>query len=160
MHGAAKGTPARAKAEEQLRLARDELMEILLAIARDTTQSANDRLKAITWALERAGFKGGLDIDITGELKTKGYVEVLAGLFTDAGKEHTKRLKKIEAENNTGRKAVAAPDAGTPASEILASLAAEAQPPRREPANVIEGEFVNGDDTPPRHFNMSSRRGS
>jgi len=63
-HGGA-APQVRAKAEEQLRLARDELMELLLGIARDTTQTASDRLRAITWALERAGFKGAVGVDLT-----------------------------------------------------------------------------------------------
>jgi len=141
MHGAAKGTPARRKAEEQLRLARDELMEMLLTIARDTTQSANDRLKAITWALERAGFKAGLDIDFQGELETKGYMEVLAGLF---------KQPAVEAENNNERKAVAPPAAESEADRLRPELGEGPKPQPRQPEpDFIEGEFVPSDDTPP-----------
>jgi hypothetical protein len=82
MHGAAKGTPARVKAEEQLRLARDELMEILLGIARDEALSANDRLKAITWALERAGFKAGQDLSVTAELP--GWQKILKEIYEES----------------------------------------------------------------------------
>jgi hypothetical protein len=64
-HGAAKGTPARKKAEQQLREARDELMEMLLQIARDESVLEKDRLKAIQWALERSGFRAGVEVDVT-----------------------------------------------------------------------------------------------
>ncbi|MFF0099789.1 hypothetical protein ACFYO8_10685 [Micromonospora sp. NPDC005257] len=80
MHGAAKGTPARLKAEEQLKAARDELMELLLGIARDADLSASDRLKAITWALERAGFKGGVDVAVS---VNPAWREVLEGIWDD-----------------------------------------------------------------------------
>lgn len=73
-HGAAKGTPARRKAEEQLRSARDELMEILLGIARDATSP--DQYRAITWALERSGFKAGIEVSHS----LKPWQEVLQGL--------------------------------------------------------------------------------
>lgn len=63
-HGAAKGTPARAKAEEQLKKARDSLMAALLKIAHDEKVSTADRLKAITWALERSGFRAGVEVTV------------------------------------------------------------------------------------------------
>jgi hypothetical protein len=63
-HGGA-APQVRLKAEAQLRAARDSLMEMLLTIARDEAVQAKDRLKAITWALERAGFKPGMQVDIT-----------------------------------------------------------------------------------------------
>jgi len=66
-HGGA-APQVRRKAEEQLRLARDELMELLLGIARDASLSAGERLKAITWALERAGFKASSDVNVSMEL--------------------------------------------------------------------------------------------
>lgn len=116
MHGGA-APQVRAKAEEQLRMARDELMEILLTIARDATQSASDRLKAITWALERAGFKAGLDLDIRGELKTKGYLEALKDMFDAEGPKEAKRTKEIEARQN--RKAITAEP--EPQARILVS---------------------------------------
>jgi hypothetical protein len=67
------------KAEEQLKAARDELMALLLGIARDESQSANDRLKAITWGLERAGFKGGINFDV--HAPEPKYIEMLRKLF-------------------------------------------------------------------------------
>jgi hypothetical protein len=91
-HGAAKGTPARAKAEQQLRLARDELMELLLGIARDSTQSANDRLKAITWALERAGFRSGSDINV--ELSTPAWQKAVKRAFKGWGEEEDEQSQQ------------------------------------------------------------------
>lgn len=76
MHGGA-APQVRAKAEEQLRLARDELMEMLLGIARDVSASASERLKAITWALERAGFKASVGVDLTVD---PGWMQALKGL--------------------------------------------------------------------------------
>jgi hypothetical protein len=61
MHGGS-APQVRAKAERQLSKARDELMELLLGIARDNTST--DQFRAITWALERAGFKGGVAITV------------------------------------------------------------------------------------------------
>lgn len=90
MHGAAKGTPARRKAEEQLREARDELMEMLLGIARDARVSASERLKAITWALERAGFKGAIGVDLTVE---PGWTVALKELFEGKYAEEPEPIK-------------------------------------------------------------------
>jgi hypothetical protein len=75
-------------------------MEMLLGIARDATHSASDRLKAITWALERAGFKGGMAVDVT---VNPGWQEVLAGLFADQSEvEQQPRQKAIRAEAQVG----------------------------------------------------------
>jgi hypothetical protein len=58
-------TPANLKrAEDQLKAARDPLMAALLTMALDERKSPAERLKAITWALERTGFRGGMEINV------------------------------------------------------------------------------------------------
>jgi hypothetical protein len=134
----------KAKAKERLMALAEPAIVVLGQVLRDEKVAPADRIRAAVAILDRAGFPAGLKIDADVDARITPYLEVLQDLFERPAVETTKTKR---------RKAVAAPDAGTPASEILASLAAEAQPPRREPANVIEGEFVNGDDTPPWSFN-------
>jgi hypothetical protein len=60
-HGGA-APQVRAKAERQLQAARNELMEILLGIARNAVHP--DQFRALTWALERAGFRAGVELSV------------------------------------------------------------------------------------------------
>ncbi|MEU1248685.1 hypothetical protein [Micromonospora arida] len=70
-----------------------ERIEASARVATDEDRDAAERVEAaaIAWALERAGFKGGMDIDVTVEPGwTQGLRDLLSGKF-DQGEPETIR---------------------------------------------------------------------
>jgi hypothetical protein len=130
------GAPqVRRKAEEQLRIARDELMEVLLSIARNSLHP--DQFRALTWALDRAGFKLGVDLNATVEVKP--YMAVLKGMFEEQAAIEPAKTSAIEAAD----------------FEEQSSDRLPAPQPRRNyeaKSAVIEGQLVSSDEALPAHL--------
>jgi len=136
-HGGA--SPAvRRKAKERLLAAVDPLMADLLEIAHDKRRSDADRLKAITWALERAGFSAR---DSTASEPAPWQV----------------LISKIVIEDPDGQMHVTSDGAAMrgryrpPAEDIVEGEVVEDEPDA-EASPPAEPVRVNGDDHPPKRL--------
>jgi hypothetical protein len=136
-HGGA--NPAvRRKAKERLLAAVDPLMADLLEIAHDKKRSDADRLKAITWALERAGFSAR---DSAASEPAPWQVLISKIVIEDPdGQIH------VTSDGAAGRGRYRPPIEAIVEGEVVEDdPEAEASPPA-EPVRV------NGDDQPPRRL--------
>lgn len=134
MHGGS-APQVLAKAERQLEAKRDALMAWLLGIAGNEDLSASDRLKAITWALERAGFKSSVDVTVA----APEWQEMLRSMWEESSPPLPASAQPID---GSGHRA----DADEQLAKMRRALEAEpaAEPPRHygDPAVPLHGEVL------------------
>ena len=149
MHGArvcrkhGGGTPqVRRKAKERLLAAVDPLMAELIRIALDRSLSPADQTRAITWALERAGFSSR-DLDAGEPAPWQVLINKIVIEDLD-GQVHV----TSDGENMRGRHRPPAEDIVD--AEVIEDEPEAAPSPPTEPPGPQH--VVNGDDHPPRRL--------
>jgi hypothetical protein len=90
------GNAPQAQKAAKLRLlaATEPLIAELIAIARDNRLPAGDRTRAIVAALDRAGFRAGLDLNV----EAPGWMRMLAQEFGESAQHSPDRTDVVEAE--------------------------------------------------------------
>ncbi|TNH23965.1 hypothetical protein FHG89_25995 [Micromonospora orduensis] len=107
-------------------------MEMLLGIARDARVSASDRLKAITWALERAGFKGEIQVS----LELKPWEQTIQSIFELASEDEVRAI---------GSEVLKRQFSGS-VEEVEAAVKAEATAAPPVPVERRQGTFAWSED--------------